>query len=632
MTVTLPPLVAAACERARAHLLDLQHEDGWWKGEAATNVTMDAADLLMRQFLGIREAEATEESARWIRSQQSPEGFWANFHGGPADLSTSVEAYTALRVAGDPADATHLRRAREFILDCGGIEATRVLTRIWLALFGEWPWDTVPVLPPETIFLPSWFPLNVYAWASWARLTGVPLMILTALRPRRFLGVSVAELRTGIPIPANTSWNSWTAVFHRLDQVLHAYQRRPMKSLRRRAIRAAEAWILARQENDGSWGGLQLPSVHSILALNLLGYSLDHPVLRAALSGLEGFTIQKHTEHGVLRRLEAFQSPVWDTALAVTALLDAGTPADDPALLRAADWLLSKEIRQRGDWAVRRPTLPPGGWSLHFANDYYPDTDDTAEVTLALRRLAHPEPERLRTAIDRAVTWLLGMQSRDGGWASFDADNTRTLCEKLPFCDFGAMIDPPTADVTAHVIEALVAHGLTRTDITRRAVRWLLEHQEADGSWFGRWGANHVYGTAAVVPALIAAGLSPQHEAIHHAITWLLGHQNTDGGWGEDLRSYRDPTWIGRGTSTASQTAWAMLALLATGRPDTDSAVHRAARWLTDTQRTDGTWNEPQFTGTGFPGDFFINYHLYRLVFPLTALGRYQLRLRTQLD
>jgi squalene-hopene/tetraprenyl-beta-curcumene cyclase len=387
-------------------------------------------------------------------------------------------------------------------------------------------------------------------------------------------------------------------------------------------MRLSAEWILARQEADGCWGGIQPPWVYSLLALHLLGYPLEHPAVKAGLAGLDGFIIREKTEDGPVRRLEACQSPVWDTGLALTALLDAGVPADDQAVLRAADWLLGEEIRVKGDWAVRRPNLPPGGWAFEFANDIYPDTDDSAEVIMALRRTAYPDRERLRAALDRAVTWTTGMQSRDGGWGAFDADNTHTLANKLPFCDFGEVIDPPSADVTAHVVEMLAHEGKADELPARRGVAWLLKAQEPDGSWFGRWGANYIYGTGAVVPALIAAGTPASAEPIRRAVRWLEEHQNDDGGWGEDLRSYVDPAWIGRGTSTASQTAWALIALLAAGE-ERSPAVERGVRWLVDTQRPDGTWDEPEFTGTGFPGDFYINYHLYRLVFPITALGRY---------
>ncbi|MED7928416.1 squalene--hopene cyclase [Nonomuraea sp. LP-02] len=601
-----------ALQSACDHLLGLRSPEGWWKGELQTNVTMDAEDLLLRQFLGIRTEPDTAEAGRWIRSQQRADGTWANFHEGPADLSTTVEAYAALRLAGDPPDAAHMRAARGQILDMGGIEASRVFTRIWLALFGEWPWRRLPVMPPELMFLPPWFPLNIYDWACWARQTIVPLTVVTACRPVRRLPFDLAELRTGRE-PRRASGGGWEKAFCVLDRALHRYERRPSPILRRAALTRAINWITARQEADGSWGGIQPPWVYSVIALHLAGYRLDHPVMTRAIKGLDRFTIRD--ESG--RRLEACQSPVWDTALAVNALLDAGTPADHPAVTGAAAWLLREEITTTGDWAVRRPGLPPGGWAFEFDNDGYPDIDDTAEVVLALRRLDVPG---VRPAIERGVRWMAGMASSDGGFAAFDADNDRVLCTKLPFCDFGAVIDPPSADVTAHVVEALAKERPGSPEL-RRAVVWLLKAQERDGSWFGRWGANHVYGTGAVVPALVAAGVNPGHSSVRRAVAWLERHQNDDGGWGEDLRSYRDPAWIGRGASTASQTAWALLALLAAG--ERSPAVENGVRWLVEHQRPDGNWDEPYFTGTGFPGDFYINYHLYRLVFPISALGRY---------
>jgi squalene-hopene/tetraprenyl-beta-curcumene cyclase len=353
------------------------------------------------------------------------------------------------------------------------------------------------------------------------------------------------------------------------------------------------------------------------MALHLLGYPLDHPALAKAIEGLESFAI---VEQG-LRRFEACQSPVWDTALAAVALRDAGLAPDQPALISAAEWLLDQEVRVQGDWAVRRPDLEPGGWAFEFENDNYADLDDTAEVVMALRAAAHPDRERLDAAIRRALRWTFGMQCRAGGWAAFDVDNTRRLCTELPFCDFGEVIDPPSADVTAHVIEMLAEEGRASDPRVRKAVDWLLREQEADGSWFGRWGANHLYGTGAALPALIRAGVEPSHPAIRRAAGWLEACQNEDGGWGEDLRSYADAARRGCGTSTASQTAWALLALLAAdGASD---AIERGIRWLVCAQREDGGWEEPQFTGTGFPGDFFIKYHLYSLYFPVMALGRY---------
>jgi squalene-hopene/tetraprenyl-beta-curcumene cyclase len=621
--------VREALGRARGHLLGLQDPRGWWQGELETNVTMDAEDLLLREFLGIRTAEQTEAAARWIRSSQRPDGTWANFHGGPGDLSTTVEAYVALRLAGDGPEAAHMTEAAAWIRSRGGIEATRVFTRIWLALFGAWPWDSLPAMPPELIYLPRWVPLNVYDWACWARQTIVPLTVVCALRPVRPLPFGLAELHAdgGTPAGQRAPADVWSQAFGWLDRVLHRYERHVAGrgaggALRTAAFRRCAEWIIARQELDGCWGGIQPPWVYSLIALHLLGYGLEHPVIKRGLAGLDRFTIWDDTPDGRQRRLEACQSPVWDTALAVVALADAGLPADDPALTSAAQWLLAEEIRGPGDWQVRRPGLEPAGWAFEFDNDGYPDVDDTAEVLLALRRVGLPPAETAATAA-RALAWLEGMQCRDGGWGAFDADNTRQLVTKLPFCDFGEVIDPPSADVTAHTVEALCAAGLGGSRAVRRGVVWLLRAQEADGAWFGRWGANYVYGTGAVVPALIAAGVQRGKPPIRRAVDWLVRHQNPDGGWGEDMRSYTDPGWAGRGESTPSQTAWAMLALIAAGGPEAMRSADRGALWLARAQRSDGGWDEPYFTGTGFPGDFYINYHLYRLVFPVSALGRY---------
>ncbi len=498
----------------------------------------------------------------------------------------------------------------------GGVERARVFTRIWLALFGLWPWERVPAVPPEVVLLPRWAPLNIYDFACWARQTAVAIALVSAQRAVRPLGVEIPELFSGRPAPAPIVRSRTARAFALLDRLLHAYERHPLRPLRRLAIARAERWVLRRQEANGGWGGIQPPWVYSILALRLGGLTLDHPVLARALRGLEDFLVQD--ERG--RRLEACQSPVWDTALAMIALHDAGAEPDDPALVGAAEWLIGKQILAGGDWQVRRPHLAPGGWAFEFANDGYPDVNDTAECLIALHRTRIPDEARRGAAIARGLNWMIGMQSRDGGWGAFDAENTSTLIAELPFFDFGAVSDPPSADVTAHVVEALALLGHGAGEPARRGVAWLRAAQQDDGSWFGRWGVNHVYGTGAVLPALVAAGVDPAEPCIRRAVTWLEKHQNEDGGWGEDCRSYVNPAWIGHGASTASQTGWALLALHA-ARERSD-AVERGLKFLAETQTEAGTWEEPWHTGTGFPGDFYLNYHLYRLVFPLTALGR----------
>jgi squalene-hopene/tetraprenyl-beta-curcumene cyclase len=601
--------VRSALDRAASHLISLQHPDGFWKGELETNVTIDAEDLFLRHYLGLLDAHQVEATARWIRSKQRADGSWATFYGGPADVSTSAEAYLALRLAGDDPEAEHMRRASSFVREAGGLEATRVFTRMWLSLLGLWSWHAVPVLPPEQMLLPARAPLSIYSFGCWARQTIVALQIATALRPAKPAPFAVDELRSGRE-PDRGDLDLWGRAFTLVDRALHVYGRHPVGPLRRRALHAAERWLVARQEADGSWGGIQPPWVWSIVALHALGYPLDHPVLAKALAGLDVFTIED--EHG--RRIEACQSPVWDTALATIGLLDAGVAAEHDAVVRAADWLVGREVRVRGDWSVRRPALEPGGFPFEFANDGYPDIDDTAEIVIALRRSNVGGP-----VLRRSVSWMLGMQSSNGGWAAFDADNMSGLPARLPFCDFGEVTDPPSADVTAHVVEALALEGLAQSPEVQRGVAYLLREQEADGSWFGRWGANHLYGTGAAVPALVACGLG-EHESVGRAVAWLRSVQNADGGFGEDLRSYRDPVWRGRGASTASQTAWALLALHAAG--ERGPVVDNAVQFLVDTQLADGSWDEPWFTGTGFPGDFYLNYHLYRQVFPVSALGR----------
>ncbi len=404
-------------DAAIQHLLELQHDGGWWQGELETNVTMDAEDLLMRQFLGIRTAEQTAQSARWIRSQQRADGSWANFYGGPPDPSTTAEAYVALRLAGDAPEEPHMRSARDVVLDHGGLERTRVFTRIWLALFGAWSWDEVPALPPEVVFLPPQVPLNLYDFACWARRTIAPLTVLSALRPRAELGFDLDELHAGAAAgrpasgstPAGRAFDLLDSVLHRYESIRHAHRHFPGGRLRAAALRRTTEWIVDRQEADGSWGGIQPPWVYSLMALRAYGYALDDPVMVRGLAGWDRFTVTEETDDGPVRRMEACQSPVWDTALALTALADAGLPRGHPSLERAADWLCAEEIRVRGDWAVRRPHVPAGGWAFEFDNDGYPDIDDAAEVIMAID-CALPAPER-GAAASRGATGSSGCRA-----------------------------------------------------------------------------------------------------------------------------------------------------------------------------------------------------------------------------
>jgi len=588
--VTLAPEKAqlgldTAIDRATNRLLELQHPEGWWVGELESNATMIAQHLFWHHVLGLRTPELDRKVANELLARRREDGTWSIWYDGPPDLSTSIEAYAALKLAGaDPGS-----RAREYIRRERGVRRARIFTKCFLALLGQWPWERIVPIPVELILLPPSAPLSIYNFSCWARGTFVPLSVVAALRPVRGADLDLREIgarpaRSRTPRPG---------------------------ALRRRAVAEAERWVREHQEADGSWGGIQPPWVWSILMLAALGHGFEDETLRRAVEGWEGFTI----DEGDRLRPEACQSPVWDTALAVLALRDAGLGPEHPALVRAADWLLSEEVTLKGDWAVRRPQLAPGGWAFEFENDLYPDVDDTAVVALALNRC-----HRGRDAVHRGLDWIVGMQSRDGGWGAFDVDNDAFWLYKLPFCDFGKVTDEPTSDVTAHALEVLApAAGYER--VVARGLDWLLAEQEDDGSWFGRWGVNHIYGTGAALPALEACGTDPRDPAMRRAVAWLDSVQREDGSFGEDIRSYADRGWRGRGAPTPSQTAWALLGYAASGEASRSSA-RRAANWLRAAQRPDGDWDELHYTGTGFPLDFMIRYHLYRLHFPLMALGR----------
>jgi squalene-hopene/tetraprenyl-beta-curcumene cyclase len=580
-----------AVELAAERLLSLQHPDGWWKGELESNATMIAEHLFLLHFLGLRDAETDRLLANELLARQRQDGTWSIWFEGPADLSVTVEAYTALKLAGvDAGDAS-----RAYIRRAGGVPRTRIFTRAFLALIGQWPWRRLAHVPVELILLPANGPLSVYDFACWARQTMVSLSVVEALRPVRPSAIDLSEIGGRTTAPSG---------------VPHLSKRR------RRAIAVAERWVRDRQEADGSWGGIQPPWVWSLIMLAALGHGLEDETFARGLAGWESFMVRD----GDRLRPEACQSPIWDTALAVLALRAAGVPADDARLQAAGSWLLGEEVTVRGDWAIRRPDLQPGGWAFEFENDLYPDVDDTAVVALALRELGLGDE-----AVRRGLDWMVGLQSQSGGWGAFDADNEALWLYKLPICDFGKVTDEPTADVTAHALEAL-GHEEGYSSSLTAGLDWLLAEQEPDGSWFGRWGVNHIYGTGAAVPALEACGLPPEHPAIRRAVAWLDTVQQPSGGFGEDISSYLDPASRGRGAATPSQTAWALLAYVAGGAA-AGLSCQRAAEYLCQSQRPDGDWDEQHFTGTGFPLDFMIRYHLYRLTFPLLALGRLRERL-----
>ena len=596
-------------------LLTRQSPEGWWTAELESNATMTAEHVLLLRFLGLPLDDIRDGAIAHLLDARRDDGSWALYHDGPADLSTTIECYAALKVLGVDAASDVMRRSLRVVHEQGGLARARVFTKIWLALFGEHPWEGVPSMPPELIAFPRWMPLNLYDFASWARGTIAPLLIVLSRRPVRPLGVSLEEL----VVPGTEHLLRrvpGSGAFWWLDRAQKLYERLPRQPLRDAARRGIAEWVIARQEADGSWGGIQPPWVYSLIALSVEGYALDHPVMRAGLAGLDGFALR---DERVGWRLQACMSPVWDTALTLLALRAAGVPAEDDSVRRAVRWVLDEQIPDRiGDWAVRVPGAREcGGWAFEFANDTFPDVDDTAVVVLALLRCERT-PD-VMGAVDRAVRWVLAMRSSDGGWAAFDRDNTRQVVYRLPFADFGALLDPPSEDVTAHVVEMLAAVGSDADDpIVGRAVEKLRSWQRSDGSWFGRWGVNHVYGTWCVIAALRA--LNAGDDMVSRAVDWLVSRQNRDGGWGETCLSYEDSSFAGVGQSTPSQTAWATIALQLAGSGDS-TAARRGLAHLVRTQSR-GTWAQDLFTGTGFPGDFYIDYHLYRHVFPVLALGQ----------
>lgn len=613
--------------RATSHLLDLQYEEGYWWGELESNVSITSEHLFLTHILGVEKEEEWRKIAAQIKKMQREDGTWAIWYDGPGDLSTTIEAYVALKMAGVSPDAPEMERARSFILAQGGVEKARIFTKIWLAVLGEWDWRGTPMMPPELILLPKWFPISIYDFGCWARGTVVPMMIIRALRPVYPLPqwAHIDELfvhgkeSADLTLPRKNS--AWAKFFSSLDRVLRLYEHSPVKPLRKTAIRRATRWIVERQEEDGSWGGIQPPWVYSLIALRALGRDMNDPVLRKGFAGFygeTGFAIEDENTF----RLQSCLSPVWDTALAAVALEDAGLPEDHPALVKACEWLLDEQIFVGGDWQVRCDAQP-GGWAFEFANDIYPDTDDASVVMMAIQQAKLDEKKKSH-ALDRGLEWLLAMQSSNGGWGAFDRNNTKALLREIPFADFGEMIDPPSVDVTAHIVEYLgrIGHG-KGSKVVDRALAYLKREQDPDGAWFGRWGVNLTYAIGAVLPALDAIGEDMRSPYVSRAVDWLISHQNEDGGWGERIEGYKDEAWRGRGTSTPSQTAWALLGLIAADEID-HSATQAGIEYLVRTQRDDGGWDQPYFTGTGFPIDFMINYHLYRDIFPVMALGRYR--------
>ncbi len=617
-----------AIERSCDFFFQDQLPEGYWWAELESNVTITAEYVMLFHFLGMVDLQRERKMANYLLNKQTSEGFWPIYFEGPGDLSTTIEAYFALKLAGYSEDQPAMSKAREFILTNGGILKARVFTKIFLALFGEFSWLGIPSMPVELMLLPNWAYINAYELSSWSRSTIIPLSVVMTERPVHELPprARVQELYTCPPRLADYTFSkengilTWKNFFIGVDHLLKVYEANPIRPFKQKAIDKAKQWILDHQESSGDWGGIQPAMLNSILAMHCLGYDNNHPVIIKGLKALSNFT-QENKDTIVL---QSCVSPVWDTALVLKALQDADVPKDHPSLIKAAEWLIDREIRVPGDWKVKSPNLLPSGWAFEFHNDRYPDVDDSAFVMMAIKDVAVSNIIFKRNAIRRGFVWCLGLQSKNGGWGAFDKDNTKHILNKIPFSDMEALIDPPTADLTARMLELMGTFGCRNSHPAAvRALKFIRESQEEDGSWFGRWGVNYIYGTWSVLSGLAAIGEDMKQPWIHKAVKWLVNHRNSDGGWGETCESYSNPALAGVGESTASQTGWALLALMAAGRADS-AVVFKGIEYLLKTQNTDGSWNEDAYTGTGFPKYFMLKYHIYRNCFPLMALGKYR--------
>ena len=614
-----------AVERGLKWLLSAQAEDGYWWGELEADTTLESDYLPYLHILGRLNSPKTAKLANYVRQRQLSDGGWSLFPGGPSELNATVKAYVGLRLAGDDPQSAHLQSAKAKILELGGLEATNSYVRFYLALYGAIDWSYAPSIPPELMLLPSWCPISIYEMSSWTRSIVIPMTILYALKPNWPMpeGFNVQELfKTQGELPLSLRYDSgdisWRNIFIALDRVLKAYEKLPWKPLRKTALKRAHDWMVSRLERSEGLATIYPAMMNSIYALHAERGDITDPLLTREIDFLERYEIE---EDNTLR-LQPCISPVWDTAIAMVAIEEACLDPKHPALVKGARWLMENQILSGGDWQAKNKKGAPGGWAFEFRNDYYPDVDDTAFVLMALGRVDLPEKERLQGSIRRGIEWLLSMQNRDGGWGAFDHENNLQFLNNIPFADHNAMLDPSTADVTARALECLGQMGWSATSPAVLEGRtFLRKDQCSDGSWFGRWGVNYVYGSSGVLRALENFGLS-KSEDCKRAANWLRSVQNEDGGFGETACSYDDSSLKGKGPSTASQTAWGLIGLLAVVGPD-DPAVERAVEWLAAHQNSDGSWDESEFTGTGFPSVFYLKYHLYRNSFPLYALARY---------
>ena len=621
--------VDSAVLRSQENLLRLQNPDGHWEGELIVDATLCCDYVLYMHWCGSADAALQHKCAEHIRRKQLADGGWNIFVGGPSEINASIKAYFALKLAGDSPNADWMLEARANILRLGGIPQMNTYGRLYLALLGQFPWQYVPTIPPEIFLLPRWFFFNLYEMSAWSRTIIAPLTILNHYKPTRTLpaAMQLHELypagleNTDLSLKKENRFWAWQIFFLRCDRLLKFYNKLPIHPLRRRALEAAKAWMVERMgEGSDGLSAIFPAMLNGMMALRVLGYPPDHPLVSKAdrdfaglfVDGADGF------------RIQPCLSPVWDTAITTIALAESGLSADHPALARAADWLESKEVRFKGDWAVRIPEVAPSGWAFEHNNKYYPDTDDTMMVLMALRQVEARDPEAREAQFQRALKWLLSFQCADGGWAAFDKDINASWLEHVPFADHNAILDPTCSDLTARVLELLGAIGTDRqSGVVRRAIGLMRRTQERDGSWYGRWGVNYIYGTWQALRGLAAIGENMDQEWIRRGRDWLESCQNDDGSWGETCESYNFPALKGRGPGTPSQTAWALMGLCACGDARRD-AIRHGISWLVQRQNADGSWTEDATTGTGFPCVFYLKYDMYRQHFPLLALATYR--------
>jgi squalene-hopene/tetraprenyl-beta-curcumene cyclase len=638
--------VEEAVQRSKEHIFSQQHPEGYWVGELEADASLEADYIFAHVLLGTGDPGKMERALTEMLRYQNEDGSWSIYPGGPGNISLAVKCYFACKLMGMTADDPILAKARVWILAHGGVVECNTFTKIYLCALGQYEYDAVPAIPPEIVLFPKWFYFNIYEISSWSRAILVPLSIAYAKKPFKKIPAEqgIDELFVGGRANANLHlrWDkknviSWRNFFLFWDRVTHWAERVHIRPLRKMALKKAEKWILERFEMSDGLGAIYPAMLNAIIALRCLGYSTDDPQVIRAMDEFERLGIDE--PNGTVDyaeptfRMQPCASPVWDTAQMVYALGEAGVSRTDARLLKATDWMLSKEVRHTGDWAVKARNAAPGGWYFEFNNEFYPDTDDSAQVLLALNKVDNPRERYQYDVSKRAIEWILAMQCKNGGWGSFDKDNTKMIFQHIPFADHNAMLDPPTVDITGRILEVLATYGYTRKDKrVERAIAFILREQEPDGSWFGRWGVNYLYGTFLVLRGLEAIGMWNHEPQIQQAAEWIRMVQNADGGWGETCGSYDDPTTRGEGPSTPSQTAWAILGLLSAGDTRSDS-VAKGVRWLLERQRADGSWDESTgegktreaiVTGTGFPRVFYLAYHTYRDVFPLLALTNYR--------